>query len=76
MFWRMCASDSTTQLSLSPIGASSGGNMVYPASLAQLCDWSILVQGNGVSPDQKRARLRELRSNLRPVWMIEDDKRR
>lgn len=55
-----------------PIGASSGGNMAYPASLAQLCD-VILVQGNGVSPDQKRARLKELRSNLRPVWMIEDD---
>ena len=55
-----------------PIGASSGGNMAYPDSLAQLCD-VILVQGNGVSPDQKRVRLRELRSNLRPVWMIEDD---
>ena len=55
-----------------PIGASSGGNMVYPASLAQLCD-VVLVQGNGVSPDQKRVRLRKLRSNFRPVWMIEDD---
>ena len=55
-----------------PIGASSGGNMTYPASLAQLCD-VVLVLGNGIPPATKRVRLHELRSNLRPVWMIEDD---
>ncbi len=55
-----------------PIGASSGSNMTYPASLAQLCD-VVLVLGNGIRPDQKRVRLRELHSNLRPIWMIDDD---
>jgi hypothetical protein len=55
-----------------PIGASSGSNMTYPASLARLCD-VVLVLGNGITPDQKRIRLRELHSNLRPIWMIDDD---
>lgn len=54
-----------------PIGASSGSNMTYPASLAQLCD-VVLVRGNGMPPDRKRARLHELQSNLRPIWMIDD----
>ena len=55
-----------------PIGASGGGNMSYPASLAQLCD-VVLMLGNDIAPDKKRIRLRELQSNVRPVWMIEDD---
>ena len=55
-----------------PIGASTDGNMTYPASLAQLCD-VVLVRGDGRSPGQKRARLRELEANLRPVWMVGDD---
>lgn len=55
-----------------PIGASSGPDMSYPASLAQLCD-VVLVQGNGLSPSRKRARLQELQANQRPVWMVSDD---
>jgi len=55
-----------------PIGASSGSDMSYPASLAQLCD-VVLVQGNGLSPSRKRVRLQELQSNQRPVWMVSDD---
>jgi len=55
-----------------PIGASSGNSMTYPASLAQLCD-VVLVLGNGMPVDRKRARLHDLQSNLRPIWMIDDD---
>jgi hypothetical protein len=55
-----------------PIGASSGSDMSYPASLAQLCD-VVLVQGDGLSPGRKRVRLQELQSNQRPVWMVRDD---
>ena len=55
-----------------PIGASTDGNMTYPASLAQICD-VVLVRGDGRSPGQKRSRLRELEANLRPVWMVGDD---
>ena len=55
-----------------PIGASTDGNMTYPASLAQMCD-VVLVRGDGSSPGQKRSRLRELEANLRPVWMVGDD---
>lgn len=55
-----------------PIGASSGADMSYPASLAQLCD-VVLVRGNGLSPGRKRERLQELQSNQRPVWMVSDD---
>jgi len=55
-----------------PIGSSSGADISYPASLAQLCD-VVLVQGNGLSPGRKRVRLQELQSNQRPVWMVRDD---
>ena len=55
-----------------PIGASAGGGMTYPSSLARICD-VILVHGNGLSASQKRSRLPNLISYQRPVWMIEDD---
>jgi hypothetical protein len=57
---------------LVPIGASTGGRMTYPASLAQLSD-VVLVHGNGRTPNEKLARLREFRDYGRTVWMTEDD---
>ena len=57
---------------LVPIGASTGGRMTYPAPLAQLCD-VVLVHGNGRTPREKSARLREFREYNRAVWMTEDD---
>ena len=55
-----------------PIGASTDGDMTYPASLAQICD-VVLVRGDGRTPGQKRIRLRDLEANLRPVWMVADN---
>ena len=55
-----------------PIGASAGGGMTYPSSLARICD-VILVHGNGLSASQKRSGLPNLISYQRPVWMIEDN---
>lgn len=55
-----------------PIGASTGGRMAYPASLARLCD-VVLVHGNGRTPGEKLARLREFEDYNRAVWMTEDD---
>jgi hypothetical protein len=57
---------------LVPIGASTGGRMTYPESLARLCD-VVLVHGNGRTPAEKLARLRELEDYPRTVWMTEDD---
>ncbi len=57
---------------LLPIGASSGGNMSYPASLARLCD-VVLVHGNTQAPAEKLVRIQQFQSYERPVWMIEDD---
>jgi hypothetical protein len=57
---------------LVPIGASTGGRMTYPESLARLCD-VVLVHGNGRTPTEKRARLREFEEYKRAVWMTEDD---
>lgn len=57
---------------LVPIGASTGGRMTYPESLARLCD-VVLVHGNGRTPPEKLARLREFEEYRRAVWMTEDD---
>ena len=57
---------------LLPIGASTGGRMAFPASLARLCD-VVLVHGNGRTPGEKLARLREFDDYNRTVWMTEDD---
>jgi hypothetical protein len=57
---------------LVPIGASTGGRMTYPESLARLCD-VVLVHGNGRTPQEKLSRLREFEEYNRAVWMTEDD---
>lgn len=55
-----------------PIGASTGGRMLYPASLADVCD-VILLHGNGRPPDEKAARVKQYQSYKHPVLMNEDD---
>ncbi|MBI3665317.1 MAG: hypothetical protein HY236_03695 [Acidobacteria bacterium] len=55
-----------------PIGASTSGNMAYPASLAELCD-VVLLHGNGRAPDEKAIRAQRYKEYSRPVLMIEDD---
>jgi hypothetical protein len=57
---------------LVPIGASTGGRMTYPESLARLCD-VVLVHGNGRTPAEKLERLREFEDYKRAVLMTEDD---
>jgi hypothetical protein len=55
-----------------PIGASTAGRMVYPASLAQVCDL-VLLHGNGRTPAEKTERLQPFKSLAMPVLMNEDD---
>jgi hypothetical protein len=55
-----------------PIGASTGGRMNYPASLAQVCDL-VILHGNGRTPAEKAERLQAFRGLAVPVWMNEDD---
>jgi hypothetical protein len=57
---------------LPPIGASAGGNMAYPASLARLCDM-VLIHGNGQSSQDKIARIQEFEDYDRPVWVTYDN---
>ena len=54
-----------------PIGASSGAAMLYPMSLARLCD-VVLLQGDGRSVADKLARSREFKQYGRPVLMVSD----
>ncbi len=54
-----------------PIGASSGSGMMYPISLAQLCD-VVLLQGDGRSAAAKLARARQFKQYGRPVLMVSD----
>lgn len=54
-----------------PIGASSGSGMLYPLSLAQLCD-VVLLQGNGRDASHKLARAQQFKSYARPVLMVSD----
>lgn len=54
-----------------PIGASSGSGMLYPMSLARLCDM-VLLQGDGRSAADKLARSRQFKQYGRPVLMISD----
>lgn len=54
-----------------PIGASSGSGMLYPLSLAQLCD-VVLLQGNGRSAPDKLARAQQFKNYARPVLMVSD----
>lgn len=54
-----------------PIGASSGSGMLYPLSLAQLCD-VVLLQGNGRSASDKLARAQQFKNYGRPVLMVSD----
>jgi hypothetical protein len=55
-----------------PIGASTGGRMNYPASMAQVCDL-VILHGNGRTPAEKAERLQAFRGLAVPVWMNEDD---
>lgn len=54
-----------------PIGASSGTGMMYPMSLAQVCD-VVLLQGDGRSAADKLARTRGFKEYGRPVLMVSD----
>lgn len=54
-----------------PIGASSGSGMLYPMSLARLCD-IVLLQGDGRSAADKLARSRQFKQYGRPVLMVSD----
>ena len=54
-----------------PIGASSGSGMLYPLSLARLCD-VVLLQGDGRSAADKLARSRQFKEYGRPVLMVSD----
>lgn len=54
-----------------PIGASSGSGMLYPMSLARLCD-VVLLQGDGRSAADKLARSRQFKGYGRPVLMVSD----
>lgn len=55
-----------------PIGASTGGSMSYPESLARFCDL-VILHGNGRSPGEKLQKVRQHTDYGRPVWMNEDD---
>ncbi|MBI3697549.1 MAG: hypothetical protein HY238_22270 [Acidobacteria bacterium] len=56
-----------------PIGASTGGQMLYPASLAEICD-VVLLHGNGRDPGEKTTRAQQYTKMYhRPVLMNEDD---
>jgi len=55
-----------------PIGASTSGNMLYPASLIEICDL-VLLHGNGRTPSEKTERLQLYTKHPRPVLMNEDD---
>jgi len=55
-----------------PIGASTAGRMVYPASLAQVCDL-VILHGNNRPPAEKTERLQAFKSLEEPIWMNEDD---
>ncbi len=54
-----------------PIGASSGSGMLYPMSLARLCD-VVLLQGDGSTATDKLVRSREFKEYGRPVLMVSD----
>lgn len=54
-----------------PIGASSGSGMLYPMSLARLCD-VVLLQGDGRTAADKLARSRQFKGYGRPVLMVSD----
>lgn len=54
-----------------PIGASSGSGMLYPMSLARLCDM-VLLQGSGRSAADKLARTRQFKEYGRPVLLVSD----
>jgi hypothetical protein len=55
-----------------PIGASTGGSMSYPESLARFCD-VVILHGNGRTPGEKLQKVKQHLSYGRPVWMNEDD---
>lgn len=55
-----------------PIGASTDGRMLYPASLTQVCD-VVLLHGNGRPPKEKADRAQQYKVHARPVLMNEDD---
>lgn len=54
-----------------PIGASSGSGMLYPMSLARLCDM-VLLQGDGRTAADKLARTRQFKQYGRAVLMVSD----
>ncbi len=55
-----------------PIGASTSGRMLYPASLAEVCD-VVLLHGNGRTAAEKTERARQYEDYNRPLLMNEDD---
>ncbi len=54
-----------------PIGASTGGSLSYPNSLARVCDL-VLLQGGGRSAGDKAKGVAQLSSYERAVWLVED----
>jgi hypothetical protein len=55
-----------------PIGASTAGRMMFPASMVEMCD-VVLLHGNGRTPAEKIERARQYRDYERPLLMNEDD---
>jgi hypothetical protein len=55
-----------------PIGASTGGSMRYPESLARFCD-VVILHGNDRTPAEKQQKVKQHTEYGRPVWMNEDD---
>lgn len=54
-----------------PIGASSGPSMLYPSSLAQVCD-VVLLDGTGMNADSVSRRLDPMSDYDRPLWIMAD----
>jgi hypothetical protein len=55
-----------------PVGASTGGSMLYPESLTEVVDM-VLVHGNACKPACKTERVASFKDTVRPVIMTEDD---
>ncbi len=51
-----------------PIGASSGPSMLYPVSLAQVCD-VVLLDSSGLTSDIVARKLVEMSDYDRPLWV-------
>ena len=54
-----------------PIGAASGPSMLYPVSLAQVCDL-VLLDERGLKPDMVARRFAQMSDYERPLGVIVD----